>query len=303
MATTPTADRLGDIVEPLGAKFAMPLPLLWQHHSRQPVGHVTEAKPTKDGIGSRRRLRARASPPTSTRRGPRSRPGWCAACRSASAASNTNRSRTSHGLRFKTWEWLELSLVTIPANAEASIQTIKPFDVGMPAATGQRLPARTRARRFGANPQPVKAERIKTMDANTPIAEQISAFEASRAAKTARLLDIIAEAAGATLDAEQKEEYDDTRAEVGRDRQASGAARRDRAAEQGRPPSRSATKVPAAGHSRLTPAASKCAATICRREPPSPAMRWRWRAARAISHRRAISARKAGRTRRKSKPC
>src|SRR5699024_2113185 len=29
------------------------------------------------------------------------------------------------GLRFKAWEWLELSAVTIPANSEASIQTIK----------------------------------------------------------------------------------------------------------------------------------------------------------------------------------
>src|SRR5512135_801284 len=30
VASTPTADRVGDIVEPLGAKFNLPMPLLWQ---------------------------------------------------------------------------------------------------------------------------------------------------------------------------------------------------------------------------------------------------------------------------------
>lgn len=31
MATTPETDRMGDIVDPMGAKFAKSLPLLWQH--------------------------------------------------------------------------------------------------------------------------------------------------------------------------------------------------------------------------------------------------------------------------------
>ena len=30
MATTPTPDRVGDIVDPLGVKFTNPVPLLWQ---------------------------------------------------------------------------------------------------------------------------------------------------------------------------------------------------------------------------------------------------------------------------------
>ena len=32
-ATTPTTDRMGDVVDPLGAKFKNPLPLLHQHDS------------------------------------------------------------------------------------------------------------------------------------------------------------------------------------------------------------------------------------------------------------------------------
>src|SRR5262249_24621212 len=50
MATTPTPDRLEDIVEPDGAQFKLPMPLLWQHDSAQPIGHVTSATISKDGI-------------------------------------------------------------------------------------------------------------------------------------------------------------------------------------------------------------------------------------------------------------
>ena len=31
MATTPTPDRLQDVVEPRGAQFKLPIPFLWQH--------------------------------------------------------------------------------------------------------------------------------------------------------------------------------------------------------------------------------------------------------------------------------
>ena len=50
MASTPTPDRLQDVVEPTGAQFKLPLPLLWQHDSSQPIGHVTHAKVGKAGI-------------------------------------------------------------------------------------------------------------------------------------------------------------------------------------------------------------------------------------------------------------
>src|SRR5436190_21827776 len=49
IATTPATDRVADIVEPDGARFALPLPFPRGHDSQQPTGHVTEAKRTKDG--------------------------------------------------------------------------------------------------------------------------------------------------------------------------------------------------------------------------------------------------------------
>ena len=50
VATTPSTDRMGDIVEPEGAQFKLPIPLLWQHDSRQPIGMVERAKVTPAGI-------------------------------------------------------------------------------------------------------------------------------------------------------------------------------------------------------------------------------------------------------------
>lgn len=50
IASTPEVDRMGDIVEPEGAEFKLPLPLLWQHRHEQPIGHVIAAKVTADGI-------------------------------------------------------------------------------------------------------------------------------------------------------------------------------------------------------------------------------------------------------------
>ncbi|HET7375741.1 MAG TPA: hypothetical protein VFK30_03475, partial [Anaerolineae bacterium] len=38
VATTPTPDRVDDIVDPMGAKFNLPMPLLWQHRHDQPIG-------------------------------------------------------------------------------------------------------------------------------------------------------------------------------------------------------------------------------------------------------------------------
>lgn len=50
IASTPTPDRMGDIVEPLGAKYKLPMPLLWQHDSSKPVGYVNFAQPNAKGI-------------------------------------------------------------------------------------------------------------------------------------------------------------------------------------------------------------------------------------------------------------
>ena len=50
IATTPTQDRVKDILVSTGAKFQLPMPLLMHHDSRLPVGQVTSAKVTQQGV-------------------------------------------------------------------------------------------------------------------------------------------------------------------------------------------------------------------------------------------------------------
>ena len=49
LASTPTPDRRGDILEPLGATFRNPLPLLLHHDRERPIGRATLTA-RRDGI-------------------------------------------------------------------------------------------------------------------------------------------------------------------------------------------------------------------------------------------------------------
>jgi len=135
MATTPAPDRVGDIVEPLGVTFKNPMPLLHQHRTDEPVGTVRFDKPTAKGVTFEARLPKIAEP------GPlkdRIDTAWgevkAGLVRAVSigfrALENGFELMKNGGLRFTDVEVMELSLVTIPANFEATIQTIKQFDTG-----------------------------------------------------------------------------------------------------------------------------------------------------------------------------
>lgn len=128
VATTPEPDRVGDIVEPLGVKFKNPLPLLWQHDHEKPVGTVKFEKPTKDGI------RFVATLPVIAEDGKLKEMvdlAWQSVkARLVRGVSIGFRPleysyMDSGGIRFTESEVYELSLVSVPANAAASIETIK----------------------------------------------------------------------------------------------------------------------------------------------------------------------------------
>jgi HK97 family phage major capsid protein/HK97 family phage prohead protease len=227
VATTPAPDRVGDIVEPLGVKFKNPMPLLHQHRSEMPVGWVKFDKPSKDGIEFEARL------PHITEAGPlkdRVDTAWqevkSGLVRGVSIGFKPIETSfmDDGGMRFIESEVLELSLVTIPANAEATIQTIKQFDdarlilnaaeeiAEAPAATGKEgdgskpVPA---SRATSVTPKPkTKGLAMKTT------AEKIAAFEASRAAKSAAMAKLMEDAGEDTLEAEDATKYDELKGEV-----------------------------------------------------------------------------------------
>jgi HK97 family phage major capsid protein/HK97 family phage prohead protease len=222
-ATTPEPDRLGDIVEPMGIKFKNPTPLLWQHRSSEPVGTVTFKKPTEEGMEFEARLPTVEEPGNLK---DRIDEAWqsikLGLVRAVSIGFRAIEMSfmDDGGVRFLRSEVLELSLVTIPANASATIATIKSIDAELLAASGQEQPGLPAASGQTAKPPgdtgkvklitPKEAKMAKT------VAEQISAFEATRAAKAARMNELMTKAAedGSTLAEAESEEYDTLEAEV-----------------------------------------------------------------------------------------
>jgi HK97 family phage major capsid protein/HK97 family phage prohead protease len=198
IATTPEPDRVGDIIEPLGVAFKNPLPLLLYHDSKQPVGTTTFKKPTKDGIAFEAKI------PTIDEPG-RLKDRVDEAWQSVKAGLVTGVSigfrpieqsfMDNGGIHFLETEVVELSLVTVPANASATIQSIKQLDLavsGLPPSTV--LPV---------------VRTHKDRPAMT-IPEQITQWSNTRAPKAARITELMGTSAssGATLDPAQTEEYD-----------------------------------------------------------------------------------------------
>lgn len=219
IATTPTPDRMGDIVEPLGVQFKNPMPLLWQHDADCPVGQVTFGKPTKDGIPFEATLVDPATVESATLKD-RLQLAWDSIKSGLVRAVSIGFRPIEYswmdegGMRFIECEVLELSAVTIPANAEATINTIKAIDRPLLAASGRSLREERPARPGVAG----KSLKIQTKEGTVPktIAEQIAGFEASRAQKSARQDELMQTAAdtGVTLDADQAAEYDELEGEV-----------------------------------------------------------------------------------------
>lgn len=130
-ATTPTPDRMGDTVDPMGATFKNPLPLLHQHDHRSPIGLVRFGEPTKKGI------EFEAEIPTIDEPGPlkdRVDTAWGeikhGLVRAVSIGFRALKYayRDDGGIDFQEVELYELSAVTIPANAEAIISAVKSMD-------------------------------------------------------------------------------------------------------------------------------------------------------------------------------
>jgi HK97 family phage prohead protease len=148
VATTPEPDRTGDIIDPLGVQFKNPMPMLWQHDSRKPVGTVKFDKPTKNGITFEAQLPSITEPGILKDRIDEAWQSVKAGLVSAVSIGFRELEwawiEAGNGIRYIKTEVLELSLVTIPANSEAVITTIKSFDAAALAATGKEPKATDR---------------------------------------------------------------------------------------------------------------------------------------------------------------
>lgn len=129
IASTPTQDRDSDIMDMSGAKFALPIPLLWQHNHNMPIGEVISATVTDAGIEIVAKIAKIDEEGTLKGRIDEAwqsiKSGLVKCLSIGFRAMEYNYLEDSYGLHIKEWEWYELSAVTIPANPDAVITSAK----------------------------------------------------------------------------------------------------------------------------------------------------------------------------------
>lgn len=132
IASSVTPDRMQDVVEPRGMKVKLPAPLLWQHDAHEPIGWVTATRVSDKEIEVDCEV-ANIQEPGALK--DRLDMVWSTLTaklvRGLSIGFNALESARIEGTysyHYLTWELLELSCVTVPAHASATILEIKSAD-------------------------------------------------------------------------------------------------------------------------------------------------------------------------------
>lgn len=222
MATTPEPDRVGDVVDPMGASFGNNLPLLWMHRHDSPVGTVNFGKATKDGIPFEAKLPVVLEPSQLKARIDEAwqsvKAGLVRAVSIGFRPLEYTIMEDTGGYRFTRSEIYELSLVTVPANAGATITEIKSLDAEVRAALGKKQAEAEEKPASGVTDKKTKTVKLTPKEGKTTmnLAEQIKQFQNERAAKAAQMEELMKKSAdsGETLDDADAAAFDELEAEV-----------------------------------------------------------------------------------------
>lgn len=174
IATTPTTDRMGDIVVPTGVVYrSKDYKLLMHHDSRLPVGTVKFGKATDEGIAFVATLPRIAEAGVVRDRVEEARHSIQYGLISAVSIGfmpledGVEYMEESGGLRFTKWEMVELSLTATPANPDAVINVERALqaDGRLSAAAVSTLKSLDRLARQGRPVQLIAPERRSTIPA------------------------------------------------------------------------------------------------------------------------------------------
>lgn len=150
-ATRPEEDRVGDVVLPRGVVYKLPIPFLLDHDHKKAVGEVYKVEVSDKGIRFWARIMKIAEEGEVKQ--------LCDAAwalvkyglrKSVSIGFlplDVEQIPNSYGIVVKKWEWFELSAVTVPALASASITNFKGLAdygsyVSVPALRDPHAPVR-----------------------------------------------------------------------------------------------------------------------------------------------------------------
>jgi len=215
VASTPTVDMAGDIVEPKGAKFTLPIPLLKHHDHEHQVGWVTKAKVTKRGIEFEAEIPAEVGDELRQRVDLAWQEIEAGFLRGVSIGARVNDYEPiERGIRVTEWDWYELSLVTIGMNPDAVRRAFKSLHRKPVAATGLKRLARASAAGDSAFPKPLKKETKKmAFNAAKQIAEKLARRE-ELVEEQEGLLEKQANDNEIDLDEDEQARYDEIEVEI-----------------------------------------------------------------------------------------
>ena len=229
IASTIATDRMGDVVEPKGASFKLPIPLLWQHNSHEPIGWITAARVTDKGIEVDGEVATIPDDPEGDlskqlkKYWQQMKSGLVRGLSIGFNAQETARIEGTYGYHILKWLWLELSAVTIPANEQATILAIKSADLASLAASGHRALSDGRASALPGVPGFSKS--AASSGSQTPTGkgstmktayQELAELRETRVTKTARMSELqdAAKAAERRLSQEEATEFDTLLADV-----------------------------------------------------------------------------------------
>lgn len=163
VASTPNIDREGDIVEPLGAEFAEEIPLLLGHNHNQPIGKARLGAPTKNGIPFTAKIASikerGALQDELTKVWQQIKYGLLNSV-SIGFKPTEYSFLDGGGIKWLKYEIYELSVVAVPANADATILEAKHLNKPKIAAITQET---VKLKRFTEPPLANGAVKLKPL--------------------------------------------------------------------------------------------------------------------------------------------
>jgi HK97 family phage prohead protease len=205
VASTIGTDRMGDIVMPRGMQATLPIPLLWQHDSSQPIGWV-KATRTSDAAVEVDCEIADIHEPGTLR--DRLNTAW------QSITSGLVRGLSigfkpletarieGGGMRYLAWELLELSAVTVAANVDATVTQIRSIDQALRRTASGALGAGTDPANVSPEDEAAMAQFERAFAAHDPeamkAAMKSSAFQSALNRRATRRAGAMIQGGGTT---------------------------------------------------------------------------------------------------------
>jgi HK97 family phage prohead protease len=221
IATSPQVDRDGDTIDPRGIVVRGPISLLWMHDRSLPVGSVKFGRATAEGLPFEATLPEVDGPPALKARIDEA---WVSIKNKLvggvsigfRALKRPMLDPETGGYQFSEIEIDELSLVTVPSNTDATIQTIKSASQAQMAALGQTKGKGGAEKKAGVSAKHRNSTKETKAMSKVKISERKKTLTEDRAAKVERMNALMTKTAeeGVTLSVEDNTEFENITKEV-----------------------------------------------------------------------------------------